>query len=204
MTRLTKKFRSKRFRDSYVDANVRMFLAQQIRALRGDMSQEQFAELLGTTQSVVSRFEDPSYGKFNLQTLLEIAAKLNRAVFARIVDFPTFLRLTEDLSEQAICPEGYDADLVERPSPQEPRSEVPARSSVLRDKPEPPAFNYVRENTLLGQPQEIHLKSAAVAKPVAEDADSEKDSGDLVWPSDVAIRRDLFGRGSHPLGTSRH
>ena len=92
-----------------------MFLAQQIRALRGDMSQEEFGKLFGTPQSVVSQLRRPiAYGKFTLQTLLEVAAALNRAVLARIVDFPTFLRFTEDMSEQAICPAEYDSEVLDR------------------------------------------------------------------------------------------
>lgn len=112
--RLTDKFRNKRYRDAYVDANVRRFLAQQMRSLRGTMSQEEFGRVLGKPQSVVSRFEDPAYGKFTLQTLLEIAASLDRAVVARIVDFPTFLRLTEDLSEEAMSPVAYDSNDLDR------------------------------------------------------------------------------------------
>jgi hypothetical protein len=108
IVRLTEKLRNKRYRDSYVDANVRRFLAQQFRALRGDLSQEEFGKLIGKPQSVISRLEDPSYGKFALQTLLEVAASLDRAVIARIVDFPTFVHFTEDMSERAICPARYD------------------------------------------------------------------------------------------------
>jgi hypothetical protein len=114
ITRLTEKLRNKRYRDSYVDANVRRFLAQQFRALRGDMSQEEFGKLIGKPQSVVSRLEDPTYGKFALQTLLEVATSLNRAVVARIVDFPTFLRFTEEMSQGAICPAGYDQEAMDR------------------------------------------------------------------------------------------
>ena len=108
ITSLTEKFQNKRYRDSYVGATNRRFLAQQLRALRGDMPQEEFGKLIDKPQSVVSRHEDPSYGKFTQQTLHEIAASLNLAVFTRIVDFPTFLRLTEDMSESAIRPAPYD------------------------------------------------------------------------------------------------
>ena len=113
-TRLAQKFANKRFRDSYVSANVRRFLAMQLRTLRGHLSQEEFGELIGIPQSVVSRYEDPSYGKFSLETLLKIAAKLDRALIARIVDYPAFLRFTEDVSPQALCPDGYDQDAVDR------------------------------------------------------------------------------------------
>jgi hypothetical protein len=142
ITRLTEKLRNKRYRDSYVDANVRRFLAQQIRALRGDMSQEEFGRLLGKPQSVVSRLEDPAYGKFTLQTLLEIAASLDRAVVARIVDFSTFLRFTEDMSEHAICPEGYNENALDHfalgsmPAGQR-AAKPPQGASVLDILPEP-------------------------------------------------------------------
>jgi transcriptional regulator with XRE-family HTH domain len=137
-----------------------MFLAQQVRALRGDMSQQQFAELLGTTQSVVSRFEDPSYGKFNLQTLLEIAAKLDRAVVARIVDFPTFLRFTEDVSANAMCPAGYDAELLDQIATGLASDESAAaikapQESVLRAT-RPARNQHVSSDSLLGQ-TDFHL-----------------------------------------------
>jgi hypothetical protein len=105
--RLGEKFRDKRYRDSYVATHVRQFLAQQMRALRGSISQTDFGRVLDKPQSVVSRLEDPSYGKWTLQTLLDVAAKLERAVIVRIVDFPTFLRFTEDVSEAAIHPLAY-------------------------------------------------------------------------------------------------
>lgn len=107
IVRLGEKFRNKRYRDSYVSATNRRFLAQQIRALRGDMSQEDFGKLIGKPQSVVSRLENPNYGKLTQHTIHEVAAKLERAVITRIVDFPTFLRFTEDMSENAMCPAGY-------------------------------------------------------------------------------------------------
>jgi hypothetical protein len=43
-----------------------------------------------------------------------VAASLDRAVITRIVDFQTFLRFTEDMSEQAICPAGYDEQAMGR------------------------------------------------------------------------------------------
>lgn len=128
--RLTEKFRNKRYRDSYVSANVRRFLAQQFRSLRGDLSQEEFGKILGKPQSVVSRLEDPAYGKFALQTLLEVAASLDRAVIARIVDFPTFLRFTEDMSESAMCPAGYDPNVLDRMAVGIPPETVAMSSTV--------------------------------------------------------------------------
>src|SRR6266550_312428 len=69
---LVEKFRSKRYRHSYVTAHTRRFLARQMRKLRGDKSQSEFGDLIGKQQTVVSRLEDASYGKWTLQTLLTL------------------------------------------------------------------------------------------------------------------------------------
>lgn len=108
LTNLVRKFRDKAYRDSYVATHIRTFLAHQIRSLRGDMSQEAFGKLIGKPQNVVSRLENPDYGKVTLQTLLDIAAKLDVALLVRFVDFPTFLRGTRDMSDEAARPASYD------------------------------------------------------------------------------------------------
>ena len=107
LARLVPKLADKAYRNSYVVHHTRQFLARQMRALRGDKSQKDFGELLGKTQSVVSRLEDPNYGKWALQTLFDVAASLDRAVIVRIVDYPTFLRFTSNLTDAAVCPEAY-------------------------------------------------------------------------------------------------
>ena len=87
--------------------SLRAFLADQIRALRGDLSQKAFGELIGKPQSVVSRLENEDYGKVSLQTLIDIAGRLDIALVARFTDFPTFLRSTRDFSENAVAPAPY-------------------------------------------------------------------------------------------------
>lgn len=64
-------------------AEVKAALARQITALRGGRSQAAFGKLIGKPQSVVSRLEDPNYGKVTLQTLLDIATKLDVALLVR-------------------------------------------------------------------------------------------------------------------------
>ena len=104
---LVEKFRDKAYRDSYIAGHTRRFLAHQMRRFRGDLSQEQFGDVIGKQQTVVSRLEDPNYGKWTLQTLFDTAAKLNLAVVVRFVDVPTFLRLTENMSGDASMPQSY-------------------------------------------------------------------------------------------------
>src|SRR5262245_27153895 len=88
---LIEKFCDKAYRDSYIAAHSRRFLARQMRKFRGEKSQTDFGALLEKRQTVVSRLEDPNYGKWTLQTLFDVAAKLNVAVLVRFVDIPTFL-----------------------------------------------------------------------------------------------------------------
>ena len=95
------------FRASYMAHSLRAYLADQIRALRGDMSQKAFGALIGKPQSVVSRLEDEDYGKVTLQTLLDIAAKLDIALVVQFTDFPTFETATADFSERAVAPRSY-------------------------------------------------------------------------------------------------
>ncbi len=105
--RLLPKLADKAYRSSYVARQTRQFLARQMRGLRGDKSQKEFGVLLGRPQSVVSRLEDPNYGKWTLQTLFDVARSLDRAVIVRIVDYPTFLRFTSNMTDTAVCPESY-------------------------------------------------------------------------------------------------
>jgi hypothetical protein len=109
LVRIAQKLKDKLYRDSFVAARARRFLAHQMRAIRGAMSQAEFGKLIDKPQSVVSRFEDPSYGKMTINSLLDIAAKVDRALVVQFVDWTQFLKMTEDDSESASSPASYDA-----------------------------------------------------------------------------------------------
>jgi predicted transcriptional regulator len=108
LARLASKLKDKVYRDSFVAARCRRFLAHQIRARRGDMSQTEFGKLLDTTQSVVSRLEDPTYGKMTLNSLLDVAAKTDRALLVQFVDWKVMLKMVADESEESSAPARYD------------------------------------------------------------------------------------------------
>ncbi len=106
--RLAPKLADKSYRDSYVATQLRIWLADQVRALRGDMTQAEFGKLIGKPQAVVSRLEDPDYGRLTIETLLEVASRLDIALVVRFVDYPTFLLVTNDFSDAALHPAPYD------------------------------------------------------------------------------------------------
>lgn len=109
--RLSEQFADPRYRHGYVGAHTRNFLAHQMRALRGDMTQADFADKLGMRKTVIGRYENPMYGPPSLRTLLRIAKKLDIAVFVRFVAFPKFIELTDDLSDEAAAPSDWSATI---------------------------------------------------------------------------------------------
>jgi hypothetical protein len=110
--RLAPKLSDRSYRDSYVSTQLRTWLADQVRALRGDMTQAEFGKLIGKPQAVVSRLEDPDYGRLTLETLLDVASKLDIALLVRFVDHATFLIATNDFSESALCPAPYNQQAI--------------------------------------------------------------------------------------------
>lgn len=124
--RLAKKLRSRVYRTSYLASHTKLFLANQIAALRGSLSQEEFGEKLEKPQSVISRLQNPKYGKYTLQTLLDVATKLDIALIVRFVDYPTFLRFTSDFSDNAVRPAAFSPEQVDQMAAAATCSEVSA------------------------------------------------------------------------------
>ncbi len=124
------KLRRKSYREAYVEESVRTGVAYQIRAIREQRgwSQKKLADILGKPQSVVSRIEDPDYGKLSVQTLLEVAAALDVALLIQYVDFPELIARTRDVSPQAMHADGFSEDqfLVV-----EPRADISAHVYAL-------------------------------------------------------------------------
>ena len=56
---------------------------------------------------MISRLENEEYGKVTLQTLLDIAERLDIALVVRFVDFPTYIQRNTDFSDAAAAPRSY-------------------------------------------------------------------------------------------------
>jgi transcriptional regulator with XRE-family HTH domain len=88
------------FREAYVEEHVRAGVAYQIKAMREarGWSQAQFAEKCGKSQSNIARIEDPDYGKFSIQTLLEVAHTFDVWLSLEFVSFGKGLSRTANRS----------------------------------------------------------------------------------------------------------
>lgn len=100
------------FRDSFVADHVRMRLALLIRSLREQRgwSQAELGRRMGKPQSVVSRIEDPDYGKLSTQTVFEIAAAFKLPVYLDLPNWDEWFRLMEDMSSRTFGRRGFDAE----------------------------------------------------------------------------------------------
>jgi transcriptional regulator with XRE-family HTH domain len=102
-------FDSKEYRDAFVEENIRSGIAFQIRALRKrhQLSQGELGARAGMAQNVISRLEDPEYGKFTINTLLALAAAFDVALSVRFVSFSYLLSSLENLSPEALAVPGF-------------------------------------------------------------------------------------------------
>jgi hypothetical protein len=155
---LAEKFRDKRYRDGYVAAHTRGVLADQMRNFRGNRSQADYAAKIGKQKTVIGRLENPAYSGWSLRTMLEVARKEGVAVFVRFVDFPTFLKYSDDLSDGALQPRPYDGEAIEKLARD---SERQAGESAIRALFSPPRASEDRPRALSA------MESLAIDRPVA-------------------------------------
>jgi len=78
---------SKKRLESIETEREKLSVAEQIYELRtkAGLTQKQLASMVGTTQSVISRFEDADYDGYNLATLAKIAIALHQKVQVQFV-----------------------------------------------------------------------------------------------------------------------
>lgn len=101
---VSKLLKSKAFRDRYVYEHVRNGIPFQIRALRNqrEWTQADLGEASGKPRPVISRLEDPNYGKLSLKTLLDIASAFEVALLVKFVPFSRLVKEYQDVSWQAL------------------------------------------------------------------------------------------------------
>ncbi|MGJ4924813.1 helix-turn-helix transcriptional regulator [Bradyrhizobium sp. HKCCYLRH2015] len=91
---------------------VRSYIAFQIRALREQRrwNQADLAKASNKTQSVISRLEDPDYGKLSLQSCLEIAVAFDLPLLVQFVEWEDWLSRMSNVSPSALRKRSFDAN----------------------------------------------------------------------------------------------
>jgi transcriptional regulator with XRE-family HTH domain len=110
---LLKALQDKEYRQLYMEEHVRSGPAFQIRAMREarGWTQAELGNQLGKPQAVISQIEDPDYGRFQLRTLLNLAAAFDVALIVRFAPYSELLDWTLGLSPQHLKPPSFDDEI---------------------------------------------------------------------------------------------
>lgn len=101
---LWKSLTNRDFRREYVAENVRTGLAYQIKAIRNarGMSQTDLAKATNKSQGNIARLENPDYGNFSLNTLLELANAFDVWLSVEFIPFSSGVTKTENRSPEVL------------------------------------------------------------------------------------------------------
>ena len=110
---LLEKLKSKKFRDAFRSSSVRYRVALQIRALRKRLfdSQRALGQATGKPANVISRLENPNYGKLTIQTLLELAAAFDVGLIVKFSSFSEVVENSEDFDEISLLVPQFTSEL---------------------------------------------------------------------------------------------
>jgi transcriptional regulator with XRE-family HTH domain len=102
----------KDYRQEYMREMVRGWVSHQIKTLREQrgLSQDELGALCHKPQATIGRLESPSYGRWNITSLFELADAFDVALEVRFVSWRHFLRTSDDTSEEAMRVSGWSTD----------------------------------------------------------------------------------------------
>lgn len=97
------------FRKQFVDEEINVGIAFQIRSLRNrqNLTQDDLAKSLGVKQPLVSAWENPNYGKYTLDTLKDLAKAFDVGLLVRFVPFSGLVNWTLNVTPDVIAPPSF-------------------------------------------------------------------------------------------------
>jgi transcriptional regulator with XRE-family HTH domain len=139
------------YRRGFVEGHAKDTIAFQIRQLRKAKGWEQrdLARELGNPQlqPMISRYENPDYGRYSITTLLELAAAFDVALVVRFAPFSELIEWDWQSTSSTLAPNSYSKDTrlvklereVCKPQPKNALANFPAGRD-LQSEPAPGAF----------------------------------------------------------------
>jgi transcriptional regulator with XRE-family HTH domain len=112
--RLLNELKDQVYRRAFVEGHAKDTIAFQLRMLRKarDWEQRDVAERLGNArlQPMISRYENPDYGRYSITTLLELAGAFDVALIVRFAPFSELVEWDWIANEATLCPARFDKD----------------------------------------------------------------------------------------------
>jgi len=99
--------------DAFLESHVRGYVARQIKAMRKakEWTQADLANACHAEQSNISRLENPKYGSFTINTLLEVAKAFDVGLSVRFVPFSELIQ-REYRPHYTVSDRTQDQDLI--------------------------------------------------------------------------------------------
>lgn len=111
---LLSELEDRNYRDAYVEAHAKDTIAFQLRQMRlaEDWEQKDVAAKLGNPklQPMISRYENPDYGRYSVTTLLELARVFDVALVVRFAKFSELVRWDLHKTSATLQPASYTHD----------------------------------------------------------------------------------------------
>ena len=112
MSTLREEFTDADYRRAYAESLANTIIATQLRLLRGEMTQQEFADLVGIKQSRVSAMEDENYSSWSTKSLKKVARGKDVVYLGRFVSFGELLDWSRNMSEASLRPVSFAEDPV--------------------------------------------------------------------------------------------
>jgi transcriptional regulator with XRE-family HTH domain len=112
IAQLKEKFSSRRFRESFATEHLNSTIALQLTVIREQrgLKQADLAKLAGTKQEGISRLESAEYGRWNLQTLRDLAYLLGCRLRVSFETFGSLLEEAEMVSRAMLQRPSFEED----------------------------------------------------------------------------------------------